>query len=222
MIRPPPRSPLFPPTPPFRASKNLTFSGANSSANPVTAPTVTNNGAAATSFGSATTNTFTSGDSNTAGGAGSMKLYKAETANIAVTDGTIAASTGSDRPTVVVTAASASRLVVTGSATQNAGAAHTLTVPPPDAYGNPDLTSSGSKNLTFSGASSSASPVTAPTVANNAAAATNFGSTTTNTFTSGVSNTAGGVGSMTLYQAESANIAVTDGTIPASAGADPL
>src|SRR2546423_8678515 len=100
MIRPPPRSPLFPPTPPFRASKNLTFSGANSSGNPVTAPTVTNNGATATNFDSTTPNTITSGVSNTAVGVDSMKLYKAETANIPVTDGTIAASTGGDRLTV--------------------------------------------------------------------------------------------------------------------------
>src|SRR5205085_1571585 len=145
---------------------------------------------------------------------------KAETANIAVTDGTIAASTGSDRQTVVVTAASATRLVVTGSGTQNAGAAQTITIKATDPYGNTDLTYSGSKNLTSSGANSSSNPVTAPTVTNNGATATSFGSTTTNTFTSGVSNTAGGVGSMKLYKAETANIAVTDGTIGASTGSD--
>src|SRR5207248_206019 len=205
----------------YAGSKNLTYSGANSSGNPVTAPTVTNNAAAATSFGSSTTNTFTSGVSNTAGGVGSMKLYKAETANVAVTDGTIAASTGGDRLTVAVTAAAATRLVVTGSGAQNAGAAQTLTVTATDPYGNTDLTYSGSKNLTYTGATSSGNPVTAPTVTNNAAAATNFGSTTTNTFTSGVSNTAGGVGSMILYKAETANVAVTDGTLSA-AGSDRL
>ena len=88
----------------YGGSKNLTYSGANSSTNPVTAPTVTNNAAAATNFGTATTNTFTNGVSNTTGGVGSMKLYKAETANVAVTDGTIAASSGTDRLTVNVTA----------------------------------------------------------------------------------------------------------------------
>src|SRR5205814_409067 len=178
----------------YAGSKNLTYSGASSSGNPVTAPTVTNNAAAATNFGSATTNTFTSGVSNVAGGVGSLKLYKAETATIAVTDGTLSAA-GADRLTVAVTAAAATRLVVTGSGAQHGGAAQTLTVTATDPYGNTDLTYAGSKNLTFSGANSSTNPVTAPTVTNNGASATSFGSVTTNTFTAGVSNSAGGVGS---------------------------
>src|SRR5205814_414817 len=136
-------------------------------------------------------------------------------------DGTLSAA-GADRLTVAVTAAAATRLVVTGSGTQNAGAAQTITVTATDPYGNTDLTYAGSKNLTFSGANSSGSPVTAPTVTNNAAAATNLGSVTTNTFTAGVSNTAGGVGSLKLYKAETANVAVTDGTIAASTGGDRL
>src|SRR5207248_3193866 len=147
----------------YAGSKNLTFSGANSSGNPVTAPTVTNNGASATSLGSVTTNTFTAGVSNSAGGVASMKLYKAETANIAVTDGTLSAA-GADRLTVAVTAAAATRLVVTGSGAQNAGAAQTLTVTAPDPSRNTALTYAGSKNLTYSGANSSGNPVTAPTV----------------------------------------------------------
>src|SRR5258707_6931354 len=102
-------------------SRTLTYTGANSSTSPVTAPTVTNNAAAATSFGSTTTNTFSNGVSNTAGGVGSMKLYKAETATIAVTDGTLSAA-AADRLSVTVTAAAASRLGVTGSAPQTAGA----------------------------------------------------------------------------------------------------
>ena len=82
-----------------------------------------------------------------------------------------------------------------------------------DAYGNTDTGYSGAKSLTYSGASSSTNPVTAPTVTNSTPAAIGFGSGTTNTFTNGVSNTAGGVGSMTLYKAEAATIAVTDGTL---------
>src|SRR4029077_13286673 len=150
------------------------------------------------------------------------KLYKAETANIAVTDGTIAASSGSDRLTVTVTAAAATRLVVTGPAAQTAGTSQTVTVTATDPYGNTDLTYSGAKNLTFSGANSSTNPVTSTTVTNSTPTATNFGSATTNTFTSGVSNTAGGVGSMKLYKVETANVAVTDGTIGASTGGDRL
>ena len=206
----------------YSGAKTLTYSGANSSSNPVNAPTVTNSGTSAIAFGSSTTNTFTSGVSTTAGGVGSMKLYKVETANIAVTDGTIAASSGTDRLTVTVNPATATRLVVTGSASQTAGAAQTVTVTATDAYGNTDTGYSGAKTLTYSGANSSTSPATAPTVTNSAVSAIAFGSSTTNTFTSGVSTTAGGVGSMKLYKAETANVAVTDGTIAASSGTDRL
>ncbi len=206
----------------YSGAKNLTYSGANSSTNPVTAATVTNSTPAAVNFGTATTNTFTSGVSNIAGGVGSMKLYKVETANVAVTDGTIAASTGTDRLTVNVSPASATRLVVTGSGSQVAGAAQTVTVTATDPYGNTDTAYSGAKNLTYSGANSSTNPATAPTVTNSTPAAINFGTATTNTFTSGVSNVAGGVGSMKLYKVETANVAVTDGTIAASTGTDRL
>ena len=151
-----------------------------------------------------------------------MKLYKAETANVAVTDGTIAASTGTDRLTVTVNPAAATRLVVTGSASQTAGAAQTVTVTATDPYGNTDTGYSGAKTLTYSGANSSSNPVNAPTVTNSGTSAIAFGSSTTNTFTSGVSTTAGGVGSMKLYKVETANIAVTDGTIAASSGTDRL
>ena len=44
-----------------------------------------------------------------------MKLYKAEAANVAVTDGTHHAAAGTDRLTVTVNPAAATRLVVTGS-----------------------------------------------------------------------------------------------------------
>ena len=206
----------------YSGGKSLTYSGANSSTSPVTSPTVTNSTPTATNFGSATTNTFTSGVSTITGGVGSMKLYKVETANIAVTDGTIAASTGTDRLTVTVSPAAATRLVVTGASTQTAGAAQTVTVTATDPYGNTDTSYSGAKSLTYSGASSSTNPVNAPTVTNSTPAAVNFGIATTNTFTSGVSNTAAGVGSMKLYKAETANIAVTDGTIGASTGTDRL
>src|SRR5258707_7533816 len=98
---------------------------------------------------------FARGATTTAGGVGSMKLYKVETANIAVTDGTIAASTGADRLSVAVTAAAASRLVVTGSASQTAGAAQALTITATDPYGNTDTGYTGAHNLTFSRADSS-------------------------------------------------------------------
>ena len=198
----------------YAGAHNLTFSGANNSTNPATTPTVTNNAAAATNFGSSTAITFTAGVSSSGG---SMKLYKVEAAVVAATDGTILAA-GADRLSVTVTAAAASRLVVTGSAAQNAGAAQALTITATDPYGNTDLTYAGAHNLTFSGANNSTNPATTPTVTNNAAAATNFGSSTAITFTAGVSSTGG---SMKLYKAEGATIVATDGTILA-AGADRL
>ena len=198
----------------YAGAKNLTFSGANSSTNPVTAPTVTNNAAAAIAFGSTTAVTFTSGVSTSGG---SMKLYKVEAATIAVTDGTLSAA-GTDRLSVTVNPAAATRLVVTGSSPQTAGNAQALTITAADPYGNTDTGYTGAKNLTFSGANSSTNPVTAPTVTNNAAAAIAFGSTTAVTFTSGVSTSGG---SMKLYKAEAATIAVTDGTLSA-AGTDRL
>src|SRR2546428_6680155 len=148
MIRRPPRSPLFPYTPLFRStatdpygntdltyagSKNLTYSGANSSTNPVSSPTVANNAAAATNFGSTTTNTFTAGVSNTAGGVGTMKLYKAETATIAVTDGTLSAA-GADRRTTAATPPNATRPLVTTAGRPPAGAAQTAPADAPDPH----------------------------------------------------------------------------------------
>ena len=62
----------------------------------------------------------------------------------------------------------ATKLVVTGSGTQTAGAAQSLTITALDAFGNTATGYAGAKNLTFSGANSSTNPVTAPTVTNNA------------------------------------------------------
>ena len=70
------------------------------------------------------------------------------------------------------------RLVVTGGGTQTAGGgtqtaggSQGLTITAKDASGNPDTTYTGSKTLIFSGAGSSANPVTAPTVADSTGAA---------------------------------------------------
>ncbi|MFL0163400.1 beta strand repeat-containing protein, partial [Aquirufa salirivi] len=117
--------------------------------------------------------------------------------------------TGSD--VVLISAGAATRLVVTGNSTQTAGGSQVITITAKDASGNTDLTYSGSKSLTFSGASSSINPVTVPTVAG-----TNFGSSTSLTFTNGVATA-----SMIVYHAESALVSVTDGSISA-AGADRL
>src|SRR6185437_8249539 len=118
----------------YTGSHSLTFSGANSSTNPVTAPTVTNNAAAPINFGSPTAITFANG---VAAVGGSMKLFKAESAIVAVTDGTISAA-GADRLGVVVSAAVASKLDVTSVPGGNvtAGTSFSVTFFSEDAWGN--------------------------------------------------------------------------------------
>ena len=96
----------------------------------------------------------------------------------------------------------ATKLVVTGSGAQTAGAAQGLTITAKDAFSNTATGYTGAKNLTFTGASSSTNPATPPTVANNLAAAIGFGSTTAVTFTNGVSTTGG---SMKLYKGRSSS-----------------
>ena len=194
----------------YTGDKSLTFSGANSSANPVTAPTVTDKTGTARNFGTATTVTFTNGVSSAGG---SLTLFKAETAMVAATDGSISAA-GSDRLTVVVSSAAASKLVITGSGTQTAGTSQNLTITAEDTWGNTASTYGGDKSLTFSGANSSSNPVTTPTVSDKTGTAQSFGTPTTVTFTNGV-NTGGG--SAKLYKAETAVVAATDGTISATA-----
>jgi hypothetical protein len=206
----------------YAGSKNLTLSGAISSGNPVTAPTVKNSSGTAIAFGSATAINFSSGVATVSGGNnGVMTLYKAESATISATDGSISSS-GSDRLSVTVSAGTASKLVITGSGSQTAGASQNLTTTAEDAYGNTATTYTGSKNLTLSGANSSGNPVTAPTVKNSSGTAVAFGSATAITFGSGVATVSGGNnGVMTLYKAESATISVTDGSI-SSSGSDRL
>ncbi|MHA8102752.1 hypothetical protein PQG46_13025, partial [Aquirufa nivalisilvae] len=103
------------------------------------------------------------------------------------------------------------KLVVTGTGTQTAGSPQTITVTAKDAQGNTATGYTGSHTITFSGANSSSSPVTVPTVGG-----TDFGTATSLSFTNGVATA-----SMILYKSELATIAATDGTIVA-AGSDRL
>jgi|GEM_PF-2455499 len=86
----------------YAGARTLTFTGADPSPNPATAPTVSNNGGTATSFGDGTVLTFTNGVATVTGSSnGVMKLYRAQTALISVTDGT-RISNGTDRLSVTV------------------------------------------------------------------------------------------------------------------------
>ena len=70
----------------YTGSHNLTFSGAGAVG--TNNPTVTNSSGAAVNFGTATAITFTNGVATVSGSNnGVMRLYKAETANITVSEG---------------------------------------------------------------------------------------------------------------------------------------
>ncbi|WP_459471052.1 invasin domain 3-containing protein [Aquirufa beregesia] len=112
---------------------------------------------------------------------------------------------------ITLNSGAATKLIITGSGSQVAGASQTITITAKDASGNTATTYSGAKSITFSGANASSSPVTNPTVAS-----TDLGTATSLTFSNGVASA-----SLSLFQVESAMIAATDGSIVA-AGSDRL
>ena len=82
----------------YDGDKTLTFSGANASPNPATNPSCQNKSSTDIDFGSDTVVTFSNGAATSV-----MKLYKAESASIDVTDGTIETSNTNDLDVVVST-----------------------------------------------------------------------------------------------------------------------
>ncbi|HEY2805055.1 MAG TPA: invasin domain 3-containing protein [Gemmatimonadales bacterium] len=107
----------------------------------------------------------------------------------------------------VVAAGTATHLVITGSGTQTAGLGQTVTITAKDALNNTATGYSGAKSLTFSGAAV-APAGNAPTATDNGAVARNFGIATSVTFTNGVATS-----SVVLFDAQSASVSITDGTI---------
>jgi hypothetical protein len=174
---------------------NLTFSGANLSPDPATNPTVNS-----VNFGTAAIISFTNGAVTVP-----MKLYKVETAQVTVSDGTINAN--SDKLSVVVSHATPDYLTITGAGTQTAGTSQNITIKAFDAYNNPATGYTGNKSLTFSGASNS--PEYAPDAAwSPKVNGTAFGSATTLAFSAGVAT-----GTLDLYKVETASVSATDQTI---------
>ena len=113
---------------------------------------------------------------------------------------------------ITISAGTATRLVITGQATQTAGASQNLTITAKDASNNTVASYTGTKSLTFSGANASTNPVTTPKVRNATGTDIAFGSATSITFTNGVATVSGGNnGVLKLYKAETAVISVTDG-----------
>ncbi|MDE2232488.1 MAG: hypothetical protein KGJ95_10590, partial [Candidatus Omnitrophica bacterium] len=183
----------------YTGDKTVTFSGANSIGS--YHPTVTDKSGTAVNFGTSETLTFTNGVS-TAGGL--MTLYKVENASITANDGTFT----SNALAVTVSPAAAASLSLTAAAgSLTAGNTDQLTITAYDTYGNTATGYTGDKTITFSGANTIGTYH--PTVTDKNAAAVNFGTSETLTFTNGVT-TAGGL--MTLYKAETASVSATDGT----------
>jgi hypothetical protein len=195
----------------YTGSHSLTFSGAAASPGG-TAPTVSNSSGTDVAFGAATAIAFTAGVAtvNTSKN-GAMKLYKSGPTNINVSDGTLSTATPLE---VTVSPLAASKFVISAATTTPAaGATDNLTTTAQDTYGNVATAYTGSKSLTFSGASSSPNG-TAPTVSDSSGANIAFGSATTINFTAGIATvSAEKNGVMKLYKGGSTSLIVTDGTL---------
>ena len=110
-----------------------------------------------------------------------------------------------DSKSLSVNPASTSYLKVTGTASMTAAGTNELTITAYDTYGNVATGYAGSKSLTFSGPANATSG-TVPTVEG-----TNIGSSTSVSFTSGVS--ASNAATLIAYKAESTTVDVTDGSV---------
>jgi len=196
----------------YSGSKNLVFSGASSSPGG-NAPTATNSSGTAVAFGSATAVQFSSGVAEASeGDGGEIVIYKSGASTIKAAEGsTVTTPTG---VTVTLAAGALTKLALSSStATPTAGTGFNVTTTAQDAYGNTVTAYTGSKNITFSGAS--ASPAgTLPTVVNSGTTAVNFGSPTALTFASGVATPASSKnGFMKLALAGATSVSATDGTV---------
>jgi hypothetical protein len=194
----------------------LVFSGASASPAGNT-PTVSDSTGADIAFGAATNVEFTAGVAKASEAAGGgMKLYKSGSTAIKATEGAITTPTA---VTVTVGSSTATKLVLTSSTlTPVAATGFNLTTTAQDAYGNTATGYTGSKNITFAGATASPSGAL-PTVVNSAGTVVNFGTATALTFTAGVAAAASSKNGFTkLNKVEVAAITAGDGTIstPAS------
>ncbi len=187
------------------AESGYIFSGVNSISSYI--PTVTDNSGTPVDFGTPETLTFSNGVSSLGG---NMTLYKAETASVTATQGSLTSNalglTVAPLSVSSLTLSAASTTPVTGSTDQ-------LTITAKDMYGNTATSYSGDEaNFTFSGANSIGLYV--PTVTDKTGTAIDFGTPETLTFLNGVSS-AGGL--MTLYDVETALVTATQGSLTSNA-----
>ena len=179
----------------YGGTKQIRFAGAN----PSDAPGVTNPTVETIDFGITTEMDFASGAATV-----SMALYKTESAKIAAADwtngseGIITPDDVVDGETtlvyqlpVEVNATSPNYFAITGSDTQTAGVAQNITITMFDQYNNIATSYDGDMDLTFTGANASFDGI------NPEVSATEFGNTTTITFSNGVAENI----SMTLFDA---------------------
>jgi hypothetical protein len=188
----------------------LTWSGAGTSpgGNAPTAGGCANNGSDEVAFGQTSYADFSSGEASVP-----VTLYDWQVAHLSVTDGTISSSSSLQ---IGVDPAAVQGFVVGGATQPTAGTSEGLTITAADAYGNADPSYTGEHDLTFSGADD-APDGTVPTVTDNTGAPIDIGTAVAVTFDTGVASTGAGTGAgqlhMTLYDAENADIGVTDGTL---------
>ena len=179
----------------YSGTKQIRVTGAN----PSDAPEVENPTVESIDFGANTEMDFANGAVTV-----SMALFKAESAKITAADWT-SGSEGIISPDdvidggstyvyqlpVVVNATSPSYFAITGSDTQTAGVAQNITITMFDQYNNIATSYDGDMDLTFTGANASFDGI------NPEISATDFGITTTITFSNGVAENV----SMTLFDA---------------------
>jgi hypothetical protein len=177
---------------------SLTFEGASESPSG-TKPTVANEAGVAKSFGEATEIGFAAGRAIVAAGKnGSMKLYKAESASIAVKEGSLSSGAGL---AVAVSAGATKKLLLSAPAEATAGNAFSVTLTATDEYGNTTTSYAGSKTIAWSG------PGNSP----NGHAPEYPSTATTVTFTSGAGTASGivlygAVASVTLTAKEGSSL----------------
>jgi hypothetical protein len=132
----------------YTGTHSLTFTGASSIG--TFTPTVTNSSGTATAFGANTSIQFSSGVAKVSGSNnGLMKLYKAETASIVVSDGSI--DDKASPLSVTVGPAGAATLVVFGYPSPTiSGTSHSFNVTAKDSFGNTATGYAGTVHFTSS------------------------------------------------------------------------
>ncbi|MGD9700058.1 beta strand repeat-containing protein, partial [Acinetobacter sp.] len=196
----------------YTGTKQIRFAGASVSNAPSTSPSMDE-----TAFGNDTELEFTNGVATA-----SMWLFKSENALVTATDytsGSAGITTPNDNTVgqttyiyklpVAVSPAAASYLAVTGAGTQTAGASQTVTVTAYDPWNNVAAGYTGSKSISFNGAS--LSPSTPKSAVSPIVDATAFGTATSMNFASGVAS-----GAMMLTKVETAYVKASDGALTTS------